>query len=132
MFQLPVFYPLSKTQLLFQVADYFWVEPEPEPVIEESETERSEVPSELLAAREAAAKIEAMRSQQDKAKDQVEITRRLSMPVKPKQISKCSLRLLYFSLQQLTLVDDSRTTAVLPQKILKLNRKEKLTPLCCQ
>ena len=69
------------------MADYFWVEPEPEPVVTPDEVP-VELDAELQAAREAAAKHEMLKSQQDRAKEQENTIARLSMPLKQKQMSK--------------------------------------------
>ena len=67
-----------------KVAEYFFVEPEPEPVIEEPKKEEEET-SELkeFVTTQVAAKVAA-----EKVRDQAVTVSRLSAPTRPKQMSK--------------------------------------------
>lgn len=84
-------------QLLYQVADYFWVEPEPEP--EPEPEEKVVLDPTLQAARDAAIKQEVLKSHQHKAKEQENTIARLSMPLKQKVMSKLNIYINDFQWQ---------------------------------
>jgi len=71
---------------LHQVADYFWVEPPPEPeVVEEEKNE--EVSPESVVAKEMLTQKEAAKVTAEKIREQADTVQRLSAPMRPKQLS---------------------------------------------